>query len=89
MLARLWWKEFRVFYPVWLALLLAAGLLQVLFVTIYREAIPPGTLIVAALSWAGLYAFASGAAAFAGERESKTLGFLDALPVSRWTLWWA
>ncbi len=88
MLARLWWKEFRAFYPVWLVLLLAAGLLQVLFVTVYRKDMAsPQTLIATALCWAGLYAFASGAAAFAGERESKTLGFLDALPVSRWKLW--
>ena len=34
-----------------------------------------------------LYAFAASSAAFAGERESRTLDFLDALPVRRRTLW--
>ncbi len=34
-----------------------------------------------------LFAFALAAAAFAGERESRTLGLLDALPVDRWKLW--
>ena len=51
------------------------------------EDVRSGALTPAALGWAVLYAFAAGAAAFAGERESKTLGFLDALPVARRTLW--
>src|SRR5262249_31047409 len=34
-----------------------------------------------------LYAFAASAAAFAGERESRTLAFLDTVPVPRSTLW--
>jgi hypothetical protein len=87
MLARLWWKEYRVFGPAWLALGLAAALLQWLFVSVNGEDARSGALTVAALLWAVLYAFAVGAAAFAGERESNALGFLDALPVGRPTLW--
>ncbi len=46
-----------------------------------------GALAVAALGWTCLYAFAVAAAAFAGERESRTLILLDSLPVERWQLW--
>jgi ABC-2 family transporter protein len=87
MLARLWWKEYRVFGPVWLILALASGLLQWLYLSTDDPAWRTGSLTTAALSWSVLYAFACGAAMFAGERESKTLGFLDALPVARGTLW--
>ena len=48
-----------------------------------------GGMAVAALFWTCLYAFAVAAAAFAGERETRTLGLLDALPVERWRLWLA
>ena len=87
MLARLWWKEFRFFGPVLVLLALAAGLLQWLLVSVNSEDARHGGLTVSALCWAVLYAFAVAAAAFAGERESRTLGFLDALPVPRGTLW--
>ena len=87
MLARLWWKEYRVFGPVLLTLVLFAAGFDLLLVSARGEAIDSGTLMTIALVWAGLYAFAVGAAAFAGERESNTLGFLDALPVARRTLW--
>ena len=87
MLARLWWKEYRTFGPAWLVLVLAVVGLQKLLLTARTEDVRSGSLTVVALVWAVLYAFASGAAAFAGEREAKTLGFLDALPVGRGTLW--
>lgn len=87
MLARLWWKEFRMFRPLWPILVLAAGLIQWLLLSTGSPDARSGALTVASVSWAVLYAFAAGAAAFAGERESKTLGFLDALPVPRGTLW--
>ncbi len=88
MLARLWWKEYRAFGPVWLILMGAAGLVQWFLISINQlESSTNGALTPPALAWAILYAFAAGAAAFAGERESKTLAFLDALPVGRWTLW--
>ena len=40
-----------------------------------------------ALICASLYAFATGAAAFAGERETGTLRLLDILPVDRRVVW--
>ena len=40
-----------------------------------------------ALCWATLYAFAVGAAAFAGERETGTLRLLDTLPAPRRVVW--
>jgi hypothetical protein len=87
MFARLWWKEYRVFGPVWLILVVAAGLLQWLFLSVHSEDSRTGGLTFSALCWAVLYAFAAGSAALSGERESKTLGFLDALPVARVVLW--
>jgi hypothetical protein len=87
MLVRLWWKEFRVFGPAWLLLLVAAGLLQWFFIAMSMDAVRDGGLTFAALCWAVLYAFAVASASFASERESNTLGFLDALPVSRSILW--
>ena len=42
---------------------------------------------VSALICASLYAFATGAAAFAGERETGTLRLLDILPVDRRVVW--
>jgi ABC-type transport system involved in multi-copper enzyme maturation permease subunit len=87
MLARLWWKEWRAFGPIWLILGLAAAGLQWLFFSTRSEDVRSGALTPAALAWAVFYAFAAGSAAFAGERDSRTLGFLDALPVARPTLW--
>ena len=46
-----------------------------------------GTLGAMAIGWTCLYAFAVAAAAFAGEREGRTLLFLDTLAVSRLRLW--
>lgn len=87
MLARLWWKEYRVFRPVWLVMILAAAGLQWLLLTRGTTDIRLEALTQTALIWPVLYAFAVGAAAFAGEREAKTIGFLDALPVDRRMLW--
>ncbi len=87
MLARLWWKEWRIFSPIWLILgLLAAGL-QWVFVLSGGPGVGTGALTPVALVWAVLYAFVAGAAAFAGERETRSLDFLDAVPVGRGTLW--
>ena len=68
MLARLWWKEFRVFGPVWLALCLVAALLQWLFLSVNGEDARSGSLTVSALCWAVLYAFA------VGRRPSRASG---------------
>ena len=87
MLARLWWKEYRLFGPVWLIMGAAAAGLQWFQLTVGGEYVRSGSLTQTALIWAVLYAFAVGAAAFAGEREAKTIDFLDALPVDRRTLW--
>ena len=87
MLARLWWKEWRAFGPIWLILGLAAAGLQWLLLSTRSDDVRSGALTTAALAWAVFYAFAAGSAAFAGERESGTMGFLDALPVPRPTLW--
>jgi hypothetical protein len=70
MLARLWWKEARLFWPVWLVLVLAAaGVHGLALNTIERP--DRGMLMGFALGWAVLYALAAGAAAFAGERENR------------------
>ena len=87
MLARLWWKEYRIFGPVWLIMVAAAVGLQWFQLASGGDYVRTGALTPTALIWAVLYAFAVGAAAFAGEREAKTIDFLDALPVDRRTLW--
>jgi hypothetical protein len=87
MYARLWWKEARSFWPIWLALgLIAAGVQWVLLRAGGPE-MRTGLLIVLGVCWAMLYAFAVGAAALAGERETNTQLFLDMLPVGRGMLW--
>ncbi len=88
MLARLWWKELRELWPLWAAVGLIALAVQGLVMHYAEPAtIRSGTLPMIALMLTNLYAFASGATAFAGERETKTLRLLDTLPVGRRTLW--
>jgi len=88
MLARLWWKEARTLWPLWAAVLAMAVAAAGLFVRYDREAVQAGALPPVLISVTLLYAFAIGSTAFAGEREGKTLAFLDTLPVDRRTLWW-
>src|SRR4051794_896638 len=79
MYARLWWKEARTFWPIWLVLgVVALGLQGLVFWFDPSEA-RTGILIPQGLAWSVLYAFAVGSAAFAGEREANTQGFLDTL----------
>lgn len=88
MIARLWWKETRTLWPAWPVLFgTAAGLQMILLASGSEEVQADGMLIAIALGWAALYAFVAASAAFAGEREAGTLNLLDALPVSRGTLW--
>ncbi len=88
MYLRLWWKDARQFWPIWTFLILAAAGTQGLVLHYAELGSRDGRiLVVLALSWASLYAFAVGAAAFAGERENDTLRFLDILPASRSVVW--
>ncbi len=87
MLIRLWWKEARALGPSWPLLFLAACGVQWLLLASGDVDVKGDWLPPAALVWAVFYAFACGASAFAGERESRSLGFLDALPVPRGSLW--
>ena len=90
MQSRIWWKESRQFLPIWVFLALGAFGVQELanrfgpMVWNFEQGWTPMTL---ALGWTTLYALVVGAAAFAGERETKTLAFLDAVPVPRSVLW--
>ncbi len=87
MVARLWWKDARQFWPIWVLLAVIGLAAQWLALHYFGEKARSGELAVAALGWTCLYAFAIAAAAFAGERESRTLILLDALPVERWRVW--
>jgi ABC-type transport system involved in multi-copper enzyme maturation permease subunit len=87
MLARLWWKDTRQFWPIWAALAVMALAFQAVLMHYARAEVKDGELPVLALFWTCLYGFAVAAAAFAGERENRTLALLDALPVERWRLW--
>ena len=88
MVARLWWKDARQFWPIWT--LVAAVALAVQGLALHYDYAEAGWAEWPwRLSWTCLYACAVAAAAFAGERENKTLSLLDALPVERWRLWLA
>jgi hypothetical protein len=87
MLARLWWKEWRSSWAIWLIVALTAVGLECYFLAVAPTDARSGILSPVALGWATIYTFAIGAAAFAGERETRTLALLDALPVGRTTLW--
>ena len=87
MYARLWWKDARQFWPIWVVLLLgAAGTQWMVLASLGLEA-RYGGLGISALIWASLYAVAAGAAAFAGERETGTLRLLDIMPADRRVVW--
>ncbi len=87
MLARLWWKDARQFWPIWVLLAVVGLAAQSLILHYAGEKARNGELVFLALGWTCLYAFAVATAAFAGERENRTLHLLDALPVDRWRLW--
>jgi hypothetical protein len=87
MYARLWWKDARQFWPIWVFLALGAAVLQGLLLYYVGHDARQGWLGVLALLCASLYAFATGAAAFAGEREVGTLTLLDIVPVDRRIVW--
>ncbi len=87
MYARLWWKDARQFWPIWVALILGAAITQWLTLSYYGREARYGGLGISAMIWAGLYALAVGAAAFAGERETGTLRLLDILPADRYVVW--
>ena len=85
----LWWKDARQFWPIWVFLALAAAVVQGLLLYYLGQDARHGALGVSALICASLYAFATGAAAFAGEQEMGTLRLLDILPADRWVVWGA
>ena len=87
MYTRLWWKDTRQFWPIWVVLVLAAVLTQWLMLSFPGSHAHYGELGILALMWASLYALTAGAAAFAGERETGTLRLLDTLPVDRRIVW--
>ncbi|MDR3636070.1 MAG: hypothetical protein P4L84_19870 [Isosphaeraceae bacterium] len=87
MVLRLWWKEWRAFWPLGAFVLVLAVVAQWLALQSDDPGWRRGGLSLLALSWTALYAFAISAAAFAGEREHGTLRWLDAIPIDRRTLW--
>ena len=87
MYARLWWKDARQFWPIWVFLALAAVVVQGLLLHYLEQDARNGALGISALICTSLYAFATGAAAFAGEREMGTLRLLDVLPIDRRVVW--
>ena len=87
MYARLWWKDARQFWPIWLVLIVAAAFTQWMILTFVGRPARFGWLGISALLWASLYALAAGAAAFAGERETGTLKLLDHFPADRSVVW--
>jgi hypothetical protein len=86
--SRFLWKEYRTQRSSWLALLIGAGLLQVLFLffddptqrslAVYPYAV--GAVLTAC------YAIACGAILFAGEREEETDRLLQVFPFPMWKL---
>jgi hypothetical protein len=87
MLARLWWKEARLIWPIAAFLAVVSVAVQWLALSYLGKDARTGGLTILALGWTCLYAFAVASASLAGERENRTLLLLDALPVERWRLW--
>lgn len=87
MYSRLWWKELRQFWPIWVFVALAAAVTQALALRYLPIESRAGGLFLVALGWASLYGFAIAAAAFAAEREVGTLQLLDVLGLDRPRLW--
>ncbi len=87
MVARLWWKDARQFWPIWVLIAVLGLAAQALALHYFDEQARNGQLAFMALGWTCLFGFAIAAAAFAGERENRTLILLDTLPVARWRLW--
>jgi hypothetical protein len=90
MYARLWWKDLRQFWPIWIFLVLAAAVVQMIVLVISGPNANQDwfhLLTAMAMGWTCLYALAVGAAAFAGEREAGTLKLLDIIPISRSMVW--
>ena len=90
MYARLWWKDLRQFWPIWIFLVLAAVVVQMFVLVISGPNANQDwfqLLSAMAMGWTCLYALAVGAAAFAGEREAGTLKLLDIIPISRSMVW--
>ena len=89
MIARLWWKETRQVWPVW-GLLAAGGLgLQAFIWWYWDDEVRSGGYAYMGLVVTMMYLFLIAAAVFAGERENRTLGLLDAIPIERWRVWTA
>jgi ABC-type transport system involved in multi-copper enzyme maturation permease subunit len=92
--AVLFWKEYREHRSVWLTLMLVAvgtlvGLVQY-FAPGGAETLSHGditTVVVATLVMPGMYGVVCGSMMLAGERESRTILFLDTLPATRLGLW--
>ena len=87
MYMRLWWKEARQFWPIWIFLTLGAAAGEWIALKYYSPVARQGVLGYMALIWTGVYAVAVGAAAFAAERETGTLRLLDILPAARPVVW--
>lgn len=87
MYARLWWKDARQLWPIWVFLAVAAVVGQWLALRFWSSISQHTALVLLATVWASFYAIAAGAAAFAGEREAGTLRLLDIMPVERRVAW--
>ncbi len=87
MYARVWWKDARQLWPIWVFLAVAAAVAQWLTQRYGMPTSSPYTLTLLAMVWASFYAVAAGAAAFAGEHEAGTLRLLDIMPVERRVTW--
>jgi ABC-type transport system involved in multi-copper enzyme maturation permease subunit len=95
-IASLLWKEYREHRSVWIAM----ALLAVVSLAVATEALLPQgvkqaaednvtSVVGGALILTAMYGLVCGAMMFAGERESRGMGYLDALPMSRAELWWS
>jgi ABC-type transport system involved in multi-copper enzyme maturation permease subunit len=87
MVARLWWKDARQFWPIWALLAVLALAIQGLLLQYAGPSARAGELTVLAVFWTSLYGCAVAAAGLAGERENRTLQLLDALSAERWRVW--
>ncbi|MEZ6144786.1 MAG: hypothetical protein R3B91_04985 [Planctomycetaceae bacterium] len=80
---RLFWKEFRTQWQVWLALIVGTFLLQLLFLVPGSSFVTIGEFpFYVATTLTYCFAATCGALLFAGEREGETFVLLQSLPIS-------
>src|SRR5438128_1576094 len=85
-----WWKDFRELRAVWVAVVAVTAIVIGCYL-MFMKPVSPDNLRQICHTWcivlAGIYGLVCGSMLLAGEREERTLDFLDSLPGRRKQVW--